>query len=870
MSTKRTPPRRASTAAPEVREPAVQARDRARKGSNPVPGMVARTMAAMPEAGLATGPADTPIAAVGKDAHATKPGRFRYEFQLDAAGPVPVLGSYAIIDCRFRHFNQAPIELGRGAAGNLNVGFRLYQPGSDKLLFEDRMEPETTQVDPGRWIGGSIRIPRQAILPAGAAELAVDMVKEDQFWFAATPKDGHRFALDFFDSTETATSLGQPHWINGHAAADLLHGPPSQPAMPGIEAYPPVGPAIDPDCPHHLVFDISDLVQYFRDARLPTGIQRVQMQIIDALCGDLPDEFSLKIACFNERADCWSELAPPLFARICRLALVGGDVDDPIWRRAVAELAATVERSPPLAFARGAFLINLGTSWWLRNYFLNVRLAKARYGIRYVPYVHDCIPIMAPEHCVANLTRDFAAWVVGAFQHADHMIANSAATAADLRRVALELGHAPPEPAIVRLDAQYGYAAEGATPAHSNRVLRRNDLAPGGYVLFVSTIESRKNHLLAFSAWLRLIKAHGAPRVPKLVCVGNRGWLNDAIYAKLAASRALRDKVLMLSAVPDAELYQLYRNCLFTLFPSSHEGWGLPVTESLCCGKVPLVADCSSLPEAGGDLAEYFDVGSETELLRKLERLIFDAAYRQAREATIAAEFHPRPWREIGASVLELVRQWSADAVTAEPATPLADREIWPFEARPGRYYPITEHAETRIWTGMVSGEMFRQGISWWPPEAWGTWTRPPSARLAFWAPFAAGTSAVLFVGIRGVPANACTATVRISGIGAQQVRLARAEERWLVFAAPAERVDRLRSPGEDRALFEIAFSADRAADFRLASQGSDHRVASIGVKGFMICAEDDVRARLRFVECVALGNLESLEERPPEDYLPA
>lgn len=826
----------------------------------------------MAERAFGAEPAAAAMAAPGPDARSVKPGRFRYEFALDSPGPVPVLGSYAIVDCRFRHFNHAPIELGRGAAGNLNVGFRLYHPGSDKLLFEDRMEPEATHVEPGRWIAGRLCIPRQTIPPAGAAELAVDMVKEDQFWFAATPNDGHRFVLDFFDPGDAATGLpGPPRTLNGYAGAELVFGPLSPPAVPAIEAYPPaaISPAAAPDCPYHVVFDVSDLVQYFRDARLPTGIQRVQMQIIDALCGDLPDEYSLKIACFNERADCWSELAPTLFARICQRALAGGDVDDPAWWRALAELAATVERAPPLAFPRGAFLINLGTSWWLRNYFLNVRLAKARYGIRYVPYVHDCIPIMAPEHCVANLTRDFAAWVVGAFQHADHMIANSEATAADLRRVALELGHAPPAPAIVRLDAQYGHAATGAPPAPGERVLQRNDLRSGGYVLFVSTIESRKNHLLAFSAWLRLVKAHGAARVPKLVCVGNRGWLNDAIYAKLSASRVLRERVVMLAAVPDAELEQLYRNCLFTLFPSSYEGWGLPVTESLCCGKVPLVADCSSLPEAGGDFAEYFDVGSETELLRKLERLVFDPAYRQAREAKIAAEFRARSWGQIGASVLDLVQQWSADAVGAEPPRDgAADHELWPFEARPGRYYPIVEHTETRVWAGMVSGEMFRQGTGWWVPESSGTWTKPPSARLAFWAPFPAGTSAVLFVGIRGVPAAACTATVRVSGIGAQQVALARAEERWLVFAAPAERIDRLRTPGEDRALFEIVFSADRAADFRLTGHGSDHRVASIGAKGFMVCAEDDIRARLRFVECVALGNLESLDERPPEaDY---
>ena len=47
---------------------------------------------------------------------------------------------------------------------------------------------------------------------------------------------------------------------------------------------------------------------------------------------------------------------------------------------------------------------------------------------------------------------------------------------------------------------------------------------PRPYVLFVATVESRKNHLMVFNAWLALIRRHGAEAVPDLVCVGKRGW----------------------------------------------------------------------------------------------------------------------------------------------------------------------------------------------------------------------------------------------------------------------------------------------------------------------------------------------------------
>ncbi|MBV9755465.1 MAG: glycosyltransferase family 4 protein, partial [Alphaproteobacteria bacterium] len=473
-------------------------------------------------------------------------------------------------------------------------------------------------------------------------------------------------------------------------------------------------------------------------------------------------------------------------------------------------------------------------------------------------------PIITPEHCTASLTRDFISWAIGVFHHADHVMVNSQATALDFVRVARYLGHATTEPAVVRLDAEYGRpAATARPPAQNNEIFLRNDLRPGDYVLFVATVESRKNHVLVFAAWLALMKKYGVPKVPKLVCVGNRGWLDEAIYAKLAASSLLQQKVVMLSKVPDAELERLYRNCLFTLFPSSYEGWGLPVTESLCCGKVPLVSNCSSLPEAGGEFAEYFAPGAEAELVHKLELLLFQPGYREAREQKIAAGFRPRSWGAIAAEVLELTRRWSeADAAAAPRPERAADDDLWPLPATPGRYYGLTENTETQVWPAMESGEMFRQGSGWWWPEPWGTWIKPTVARLAFLAPFPAGSSVMLYVCVRGVQGLRSTVTVTLSGIGTRQFPLDPDQDQWVLFRIPPDALARLQA-GRKQPLFHVLFSADQAADFRLNSNGADHRQASLGVRGFMVCAEDDIRARMRVFESVLLDDFAGLEERP-------
>jgi hypothetical protein len=394
-------------------------------------------------------------------------------------------------------------------------------------------------------------------------------------------------------------------------------------------------------------------------------------------------------------------------------------------------------------------------------------------------------------------------------------------------------------------------------------VLSRHDLKPGEYVLFVSTIESRKNHLLAFSVWLKLLKRHGTQKVPKLVCVGNRGWLNDAIYARLAASELLQQHVVMLSRVPDADLAPLYGDCLFTLYPSSYEGWGLPVTESLCYGKVPLLSESSSLPESGGKFAEFFNLDSEVELTQKLERLIFDEPYRRGREAAIAAEFRPRSWGEIAAEVIETMCGWAqAENERGRLALRQEARAPGAFPVEFGRYNGFVENEETQVWRGMGSGEHFRHGRNWWWCEPWGCWTKAGPAQIVFaMAPPKCG-SVVLYLGIRGVQATASNATVGVDGLASRKVKLGASEDRWLAFRLDRAMLERL-SLVEGRLIVRLTVSADQKRNFRSSAEDVDFRIASVGVRGFMVCEEADTVSRLNFLDCVALGDIAGLLGRP-------
>lgn len=580
-----------------------------------------------------------------------------------------------------------------------------------------------------------------------------------------------------------------------------------------------------------VVFDVADLIGYFHNARLPTGIQRVQIEVIGALLRDPPADVQVAVCAFSEHRDGWVGLPAELFLRLIDLALQGGDRGEPAWRAVLDEVGLIVDLAPALRFPRGAWLINLGTSWWLQNYFLKVREARRQYGIRYLPFVHDMIPVMAPEHCTRPLTQDFISWALGVFAHADRFLTNSQASKRDLAFIAARLGHTitDDQVQVVPLDADF---RKPGADRPLGETLDRYGLSEGGFILFVSTIESRKNHLAAFRAFSDLIGRHGAGALPKLVCVGNRGWLNDGVFARLEADPALRRQVVMLSGVADADLANLYRASAFTLYPSQYEGWGLPVTESLCYGRAVLASDSSSLPEAGGDFADYFRLGDQAGLTAALERLILDLPWRRSLEARIQSGFHPRPWRALATDIISRIIAWNE----AAPSGP-----IIPPTAENGRYYWLRRSRETGVDAGVTAAEIFRSGEGWLPPEDWGCWTR---GEAVLEARADADGPLRLFLGLQAPPERPAAWRVETGGEILAEGVLEPGQTRWLAQPLP--------DTASDRGVVRIRIVSRRP-------DGPAEGGSTLGVIGFMLCADSDLAARTTFIEALAVDGLEEL-----------
>lgn len=512
-------------------------------------------------------------------------------------------------------------------------------------------------------------------------------------------------------------------------------------------------------------------MDYFSHSRAPTGIQRVQLNVI-AHALEAPGEgVRTAVVAFDPGRGFWREIPRPLFRRLWELSRTGADHRAPDWEAARHAALRAVAEGADHPFPPGSWLVNLGTSWWIKDYFARVRQLQRHAGVRYLPFVHDCIPLIVPDHCTEALVREFRHWFGAMALQADGLLVNSACTGRDVRRMIAGIAPDLELPvAVIPLDADM----RSELPAPRRKPPRPAGLPPPGapFALFVGTVESRKNHVLVFRAWLELMRRHGERRIPHLVCVGKHGWLAEPTLALYRTAPALRRRVSIVHGIPDTVLAGLYESCLFTVYNSHYEGWGLPLTESLSYGKVAVAPDHSSLPESGGEGAVFFRHLDQEDLVRQLERMILEPGFRAARERRLREKVRLRGWGEIKDQVLAEARRIAA----APPPPPEARLRL-----TPGRAYDMRLAAGGLPDAGLALADAMRDGPGWHLPEGWGVWSRPGRARLRLPLP-APGRWRValdlvlppggLAFGLRAVPeGGAAPAFHEVRGAGGARLR---------------------------------------------------------------------------------------------------
>ncbi|WP_322511274.1 glycosyltransferase family 1 protein [Chloroflexus sp.] len=263
--------------------------------------------------------------------------------------------------------------------------------------------------------------------------------------------------------------------------------------------------------------------------------------------------------------------------------------------------------------------------------------------------IHDLTFLVEPACAEPNLRRYLSEAVPRSLRRADLIVVDSKATANDLGKL-----YGIPSRRIRLLYPAVDQRFR-PMPAAETAPLRERLHLPNRFLLFVGTLEPRKN-------LTRLLQAFALLRADypdlHLVIAGRRGWLYDEIFATVDRC-GLRERVHFLDFVADDDLPALYNLAEAFVYPSLYEGFGFPVLEALACGTPVVTAKVASLPEVAGSAAIMVDPHEVEDIAAGIRAALTDPEPLRADGPPQAATFR---WEQTGQALVAIYRELAAKA----------------------------------------------------------------------------------------------------------------------------------------------------------------------------------------------------------------
>ncbi len=266
---------------------------------------------------------------------------------------------------------------------------------------------------------------------------------------------------------------------------------------------------------------------------------------------------------------------------------------------------------------------------------------------RRIVTVHDLAYLVYPQCAVPSLGWYLHRAVPRSVARADLVLADSHSSRQDIIRL---LGVPAERVRVVPLGVDAAYRPlEDRTLLEGVRV--RYGL-PGRFLLFVGTIEPRKNLPRLLEALAGLPEEERLP----LVVVGKPGWLYEESFTSVARL-GLGRWVYFLGFVPEEELPALYNLAAALVYPSLYEGFGLPPLEAMACGTPVLTSGTSSLPEVVGEAAVLVDPLEVVSIREGLQAIIQDGTLRERLRADGLERARAFTWERAAEELLQALGQ---------------------------------------------------------------------------------------------------------------------------------------------------------------------------------------------------------------------
>jgi len=338
-----------------------------------------------------------------------------------------------------------------------------------------------------------------------------------------------------------------------------------------------------------------------------------------------------------------------------RAKLMDGDITPPPGRFRVEY------RNIPFPFQLFGFMKVPGLGAKFREYFLgnmdvdivhSTTFCAPRFKDakkRLVVTIYDLTVITHPEcHKKLNI-KHCKKGIEDAVKYADAIIAISEHTKKDLVNIA-----GAPEELVTVTPLAADPDLRPVTDKSTLDKVRRKYKLPADYILFLGSLEPRKNVAALIKAYAGL--AEGYKKKYHLVIAGARGWLNSPVHDTIKKF-GLLDKTNFPGYVDREDLSALYSMADCFVYPSLYEGFGLPVLEAMACGAPVITSNTSSMPEVAGSAALLINPLDEGELTTALEKILANKPLREEMRKKGFIQEKKFSWERCAAETLEVYKK---------------------------------------------------------------------------------------------------------------------------------------------------------------------------------------------------------------------
>jgi glycosyltransferase involved in cell wall biosynthesis len=261
-------------------------------------------------------------------------------------------------------------------------------------------------------------------------------------------------------------------------------------------------------------------------------------------------------------------------------------------------------------------------------------------------FIHDIIPVLFPEIVHDTTKSNFIPFIQSVYTYSDLVLFNSFSSQDDF------LKHKKDFNITREIHTRVtGLGSDFLQTKPSQKEPFISDLLAKKYILFVGTIEPRKNQGDVLEAFDILVKKY--PDL-NLVFIGKNGWKIEALVNRIK-NHPLKDiRLFSLNNIDDETLSDFYKNAFIVTYLSKYEGYGLPIAESLAYGNITITSKNSSMYEVGKNIADYVVYNSLNELSSLISLYYENEDLYNAKKEYIKENFKTPSWEQFYNSISDI------------------------------------------------------------------------------------------------------------------------------------------------------------------------------------------------------------------------